>query len=462
MVVSRRGAPSGAPRGVSSAPQRVLLGDCVAEMAKLPAASVDLVFADPPYNLQLANDLKRPDDSRVDAVTDDWDKFASFSAYDEFTRLWLTACRRVMKPAATIWVIGSYHNIFRVGAIMQDLGFWILNDVIWRKSNPMPNFRGRRFTNAHETLIWAAREPSAKGYTFNYETLKAGNEDIQVRSDWTLALCTGEERLKGGDGKKLHPTQKPEALLARVLLSSSRLDDLVLDPFCGTGTTGAVAKRLVAPLRRHRARRRLRQSGRAAHRRDQDRWRRRRSRPSSPRARRRACRLPRCIERGLVTPGAILTDARQRHKALVRADGAVSLGNSVGSIHRIGALAQGLEACNGWTFWHVETPKGLRLIDELRAQVSLGNGGSGGVGSRGRRGDAQLHAGRFLQPAYHRKKIVGAGIAVRPEHAHQTRSPACRFDARGDHKRHRRIDVIAAARPCRCPCRRKASAPPPR
>jgi len=367
MVVSRRGAPSGAPRGVSGAPQRVLLGDCVAEMAKLPAASVDLVFADPPYNLQLANDLKRPDDSRVDAVTDDWDKFASFSAYDEFTRLWLTACRRVMKPAATIWVIGSYHNIFRVGAIMQDLGFWILNDVIWRKSNPMPNFRGRRFTNAHETLIWAAREPSAKGYTFNYETLKAGNEDIQVRSDWTLALCTGEERLKGGDGKKLHPTQKPEALLARVLLSSSRLDDLVLDPFCGTGTTGAVAKRL---SRRFVGIERDAGYAKAAEKRIAATKILEAPTLAPFMTAREAPRVPfaALIERGLVTPGAILTDARKRHKALVRADGAVSLGNSVGSIHRIGALAQGLEACNGWTFWHVETPKGLKLIDELRAQ----------------------------------------------------------------------------------------------
>ena len=182
-------------------------------MAKLPAASVDLVFADPPYNLQLASDLKRPDDLRVDAVDDDWDKFASFSAYDDFTRRWLTACRRVMKPAATIWVIGSYHNIFRVGSIMQDLGFWILNDVIWRKSNPMPNFRGRRFTNAHETLIWASRDADARGYTFNYEVLKAGNEDVQVRSDWTLALCTGDERLKGRDGKKLHPTQNRKLCL---------------------------------------------------------------------------------------------------------------------------------------------------------------------------------------------------------------------------------------------------------
>src|ERR1700742_2921717 len=246
MVVSRRGASARAPRTKfeSFSDTRIVHGDCVAEMSKLPAASVDLVFADPPYNLQLQGDLKRPDDSKVDAVDDDWDKFSSFSAYDDFTRAWLMAARRLMKPTGTIWVIGSYHNIFRVGTILQDLGFWILNDVVWRKSNPMPNFRGRRFTNAHETMIWAARDPGAKGYTFNYEALKAGNEDVQVRSDWTLALCTGEERLKGRDGKKLHPTQKPEALLARVILSASRPDDLVLDPFCGTGTTGAVARKL--------------------------------------------------------------------------------------------------------------------------------------------------------------------------------------------------------------------------
>src|SRR5262252_8662319 len=246
MVVPRRGASVRAPRfhSESARAPKILIGDCVAELARLPAETVDLVFADPPYNLQLQGDLKRPDDSRVDAVDDDWDKFASFSVYDDFTRAWLLACRRVMKPNATVWVIGSYHNIFRVGALMQDLRFWILNDVVWRKLNPMPNFRGRRFTNAHETLIWAAREPGGKGYTFNYDALKAGNEDIQMRSDWTLALCTGEERLKGKDKKKLHPTQKPEALLARVILAASRPDDLVLDPFSGTGTTGAVAKRL--------------------------------------------------------------------------------------------------------------------------------------------------------------------------------------------------------------------------
>ncbi|MGY3293768.1 hypothetical protein ACVWWP_006835 [Bradyrhizobium sp. LM3.6] len=236
-------------------------------MSKLQAGSVDLVFADPPYNLQLKGDLKRPDESHVDAVNDDWDKFDSFSAYDDFTRAWLLAARRAMKPSATIWVIGSYHNIFRVGAVMQDLGFWLLNDIVWRKTNPMPNFRGRRFTNAHETMIWAARDEKAKGYTFNYEALKAANEDVQARSDWLIPLCTGEERLKGADGKKVHPTQKPEGLLARVLLSSSKPGDLVIDPFNGTGTTGAVAKAPRPLLYRLRARQDLCESGPSAHRR---------------------------------------------------------------------------------------------------------------------------------------------------------------------------------------------------
>ena len=370
MVVSRRGASARTPRrsfeyGASA---RVLVGDCIAELAKLRAACVDLVFADPPYNLQLQGDLKRPDDSRVDAVDDAWDKFASFAAYDDFTRAWLLACRRVMKPNATLWVIGSYHNIFRVGTLLQDLGFWILNDIVWRKSNPMPNFRGRRFTNAHETLIWAAREAGKRNYTFNYEALKAGNEDIQVRSDWFIPLCTGEERLKGQDGKKLHPTQKPEALLGRALLSTSRPDDLVLDPFCGSGTTGAVARRL---------RRRF-----IGIERDPDYAAAARARigavaplPAPALASfmtaREAPRVPfaALIERGLVSPGVSLVDAKRRHRALVRPDGAVALGEAVGSIHRIGALAQGLEACNGWTYWHIETPEGLTLIDVLRAQV---------------------------------------------------------------------------------------------
>jgi modification methylase len=352
----------------SAAQSRILIGDCVAHMAKLPAASVDLVFADPPYNLQLQGDLKRPDDSRVDAVDDDWDKFASFAAYDDFTRAWITACRRLMKPNATLWVIGSYHNIFRVGTVLQDLGFWILNDIVWRKSNPMPNFRGRRFTNAHETLIWAARDAEKRNYTFNYEALKAGNDDIQMRSDWLIPLCTGEERLKGGDGKKLHPTQKPEALLARVILAASRPDDLVLDPFCGTGTTGAVAQRL---RRRFIGIERQADYGAAAEQRIAA------VEPlpepslSTFMTAREAPRVPfsALLERGLVAPGIKLVDAKKRHRALVRADGAISLGEAVGSIHRIGALAQGLEACNGWTFWHVETPDGLTVIDALRAKV---------------------------------------------------------------------------------------------
>ncbi len=370
MVVSRRGASVRTPRvSFESEPDsRVLLGDCVAEMAKMPAACVDLVFADPPYNLQLQGDLKRPDDSRVDAVDDDWDKFASFSAYDDFTRAWLTAARRVMKPHATLWVIGSYHNIFRVGALLQDLGFWILNDIVWRKSNPMPNFRGRRFTNAHETLIWAARDSAKRDYTFNYEALKAGNDGIQMRSDWFIPLCTGEERLKGGDGKKLHPTQKPEALLARVILAASRPGDTVLDPFCGTGTTGAVAKRLrrsfigVERQADYAAAAQARIDGAEAL-----------AEPAleSFMTAREAPRVPfaALIERGLLAPGIKLVDAKRRHRALVRADGAIALGEAVGSIHRIGALAQGLEACNGWTFWHVETAKGLTVIDALRAQV---------------------------------------------------------------------------------------------
>src|SRR2546430_756411 len=371
MVGSRRGASARAPRVSlkSVETNRILVGDCIAEMAKLPTESVDLVFADPPYNLQLQGDLKRPDVSRVDAVDDAWDKFSTFSAYDDFTRAWLMACRRVMKREATLWVIGSYHNIFRVGAILQDLGFWILNDVVWRKSNPMPNFRGRRFTNAHETLIWAAREPGGKGYTFNYEALKAGNEGVQVRSDWTVALCTGEERLKGENGKKLHPTQKPEALLARVILAASRPNDLVLDPFCGTGTTGAVAKRL---RRRFVGIEREASYAKAAE---------KRIAAVAPlpapalasfMTARQAPRVPvsALIDRGLVAPGARLCDVKRKVEALVRADGAIALGETVGSIHRIGALAPGVEACNGWAVWQVPTAAGLVSIDALRSQIS--------------------------------------------------------------------------------------------
>ena len=347
-----------------------MIGDCVEEMNRLPVDSVDLVFADPPYNLQLEGNLSRPDQSRVDAVDDDWDKFADFAEYDAFTRGWLTAARRVMKPNATIVVIGSYHNIFRVGAILQDLGFWILNDIIWRKANPMPNFRGRRFTNAHETMIWASRDSDAKAYTFNYEALKAGNEDCQARSDWFFPICTGAERLKDEGGRKTHPTQKPEALLARLLIAASSAGDLVLDPFFGSGTTGAVARRLRRsyigierdPVYAAAARKRIaaveplgEEAVASAP-----------TRRSEPRV-----AFASVVEAGLARPGEQVFDARRRCSALVRADGTLATGPAVGSIHKIGALVQGLPACNGWTFWHVERAGRLTSIDELRAEMRM-------------------------------------------------------------------------------------------
>jgi modification methylase len=350
----------------------ILKGDCVAALDRLPEKSVDVVFADPPYNLQLEGALPRPDQSKVDAVDDAWDQFDSFAAYDAFTRAWLLAARRVLKPNGTIWVIGSYHNIFRVGAIMQDLGFWILNDVVWRKTNPMPNFRGRRFQNAHETMIWASRDRNAKSYTFNYESMKAANDDVQMRSDWLFPICTGHERLKDEDGNKLHPTQKPEALLARVLLSSTKPGDVVLDPFFGSGTTGAVAKRLgrhFVGVEREQAyidaaRERIDavvplEAVSLKH-------------LSGKRAEPRVAFVS-LIDNGLIKPGATLVDAKRRWRAKVRADGTIALEDgSAGSIHRLGAQVQGLEACNGWTFWHYERNGGLSPIDELRRIARLG------------------------------------------------------------------------------------------
>jgi modification methylase len=375
--VSRTGKAAPAPRVGRQAPRivlpslplnEILIGDCIASLEKLPPESVDLVFADPPYNLQLEGALSRPDQSVVDAVDDDWDKFASFSAYDAFTRAWLLAVRRVMKKNATLWVIGSYHNIFRVGATLQDLDFWLLNDIVWRKANPMPNFRGRRFTNAHETLIWASKGADQKSYTFHYEALKAGNEDVQMRSDWFIPLCTGEERLKGQDGRKVHPTQKPEALLARILLSSSNPGDVVLDPFFGTGTTGAVAKKLgrhFVGIERDQTYAKAARERIAA------------VTPltdvsiAAPPGKRAEVRVPflSLLEAGHVTPGEVLRDERRRHAATVRADGTLALGNIVGSIHKIGALVQGLPACNGWTFWHAERAGQLVCVDEFRAKV---------------------------------------------------------------------------------------------
>jgi modification methylase len=365
--VLRTGHPLPAPRmepGVLVR-DRIVVGDCIAELAKLPAESVDLVFADPPYNLQLEQALTRPDQSLVQAVDDDWDKFASFESYDAFTRAWLAGCRRVMKRDATLWVIGSYHNIFRVGAILQDLGFWILNDIVWRKANPMPNFRGRRFTNAHETMIWASRGADSRSYTFNYEMLKAGNEDLQVRSDWFFPICTGAERLKTTDGRKVHPTQKPEALLSRILLSASHAGDVVLDPFFGSGTTGAVSRRL------GRSYIGIERDASYA---DAARQRINAVEPlpeaaiGTPPTKRSEPRVPfsAVVEAGLLAPGELLFDEKRRHSATVRADGALTLGHVAGSIHKMGALAQGLPACNGWTFWHLELEGRIVPIDLLR------------------------------------------------------------------------------------------------
>jgi modification methylase len=345
---------------------QILAGDCVAAMRSLPEASVDLVFADPPYNLQLEGGLTRPDQSEVDAVDDDWDKFASFADYDRFSREWLSAAKRAMKPDATIFVIGSYHNIFRVGAILQDLGFWILNDIVWRKANPMPNFRGRRFTNAHETLIWASRDAAAKSYTFNYDALKAGNEDCQMRSDWFFPLCTGAERLKDENGRKTHPTQKPEALLARILMAASKPGDVVLDPFFGSGTTGAVAKKLgrdfIGCERDETYIGAARARIASAEMLPEAAFQTSVGKRQEPRV-----AFASLVEAGMIAPGTALFDEKRRHTAIVRADGAIALGDIVGSIHKIGALTQGLPACNGWTFWRFERDGADISIDDLRA-----------------------------------------------------------------------------------------------
>ncbi|MBE0533173.1 MAG: site-specific DNA-methyltransferase [Rhodospirillales bacterium] len=345
---------------------QILVGDCVALMKDLPEESVDVVFADPPYNLQLGGDLLRPNNTTVDGVDDEWDHFDDLATYDGFSRAWLAEARRLLKPNGTLWVIGSYHNIFRVGSILQDLGFWILNDVIWRKTNPMPNFRGRRFTNAHETLIWCARDKEAR-YRFNYEAMKSLNDDLQMRSDWTLPLCTGQERLKI-DGKKAHPTQKPEALLHRVILSSTEVGDVVLDPFFGSGTTGAVAKRLrreFIGLERDAdyaavAKRRIARVKPAD---DAD-------LVSTP-SKRSQPRIPFgwLVERGILQPGVTLTDASRRFSARVRADGTLITSDFRGSIHQVGAYVQRAPACNGWQFWCTEVRGHLVPIDVLRQQL---------------------------------------------------------------------------------------------
>ncbi|GAA0657106.1 modification methylase [Sphingomonas insulae] len=360
------------PAGTPAAPlplDRIIRGDCIAAMRALPDKSVDMVFADPPYNLQLGGELFRPDGSHVDAVTDDWDKFDTFAAYDAFTRAWLAEAHRILKDDGTIWVIGSYHNIFRVGAAVQDLGYWILNDIVWRKANPMPNFRGTRFTNAHETLIWAAKGEGAK-YTFNYRSMKTLNDELQMRSDWEFPICGGGERLKKG-GVKVHPTQKPEALLYRILLACTKPGDVVVDPFFGTGTTGAVAKRLgrhwigieregdyiAAAEERIAAALPLDESALAT--------------MQSPRQQPKVA-FGVLVENGYLTPGAVLTDTKRRFRVTIRADGSLlSDCGATGSIHKLGATLQGAPACNGWTFWHHEAAGKLQPIDTLRQTYLL-------------------------------------------------------------------------------------------
>ena len=366
-VMGRLGTAVRPKKRVEPAPDlplgQIIQDDCIAAMARLPDACVDMVFADPPYNLQLGGELFRPEGGRVDACDDEWDKFATFEAYDNFTRAWLKEARRILKPNGTLWVIGSYHNIFRVGAAMQDQGYWILNDIIWRKSNPMPNFRGTRFTNAHETLIWASRGEDSR-YTFNYRAMKALNEELQMRSDWVLPICAGGERVKDG-GLKAHPTQKPEALLYRVLLACTNKGDIVLDPFFGTGTTGAVARRLgrqwIGIERETRYIRVARERIDSTLELDESAMKVMASRATQP-------KLPfgTLVESGQITPGSFITDSKRRWSARVLADASIEHEGHQGSIHKIGATVQNAPACNGWTFWHVEQDGVLVPLDTLR------------------------------------------------------------------------------------------------
>ncbi len=347
---------------------QIIRDDCIAAMASLPDACIDMVFADPPYNLQLGGDLFRPEGGRVDAVDNDWDKFDTFAAYDAFTAAWLAEARRILKPNGTLWVIGSYHNIFRVGSRLQDAGFWILNDVVWCKTNPMHNFKGTRFTNAHETLIWASRDEGSK-YTFNYRAMKSLNDELQMRSDWSFPICGGQERIKRG-GTKAHPTQKPEALLYRILLACTKAGDVVLDPFFGTGTTGAVARRLgrhwigierdatYVDVAQERIAAALPLDESAV------------TTMMSPKSQPKVA-FGTLVETGYIAPGTLVFDVKRRWVATVRADGSLAIGNDAASIHKLGAQVQGAPSCNGWTFWHHDVDGVARPIDMARQTYLL-------------------------------------------------------------------------------------------
>ena len=349
---------------------KIVNSDSLKILKTIPNKTFDLVFADPPYNLQIGKKLKRPDDSKVNGVNDKWDQFESFNDYDNFCKKWLKECKRVLKDNGSIWVIGTYHNIFRLGYHMQNIGFWILNDVIWKKNNPMPNFRGTRFTNAHETLIWVSKNKKSK-YTFNYQSLKCLNDDLQMRSDWTLPICNGSERVKK-NGKKVHSTQKPESLLLRILLASTNKNYFVFDPFLGTGTTAVVAKKLgrnYFGIEREKkyfntAKQRLEKTIKIE---DHylDTIKNNKSKPRIP--------FGSLVELGIVKPGMSIFDHKKKVNAKIMADGSIKYKNSEGSIHKMAAKIIGTESCNGWTFWHYNNNGSILPIDNLRQRLITNN-----------------------------------------------------------------------------------------
>ena len=343
---------------------KILLGDSLKIMKTIPSKSVDLIFADPPYNLQLKDTLYRPDQTAVEAVTQDWDKFNTYKEYDNFTEQWLKESKRILKKGGALWVIGSYHNILRVGTSIQNHGFWILNDIIWHKTNPMPNFRGTRFTNAHETLLWCTTSREAK-YTFNYQNLKELNDGKQMRSDWYIPICSGKERLRENNNQRSHPTQKPEALMYRIILSSTNKGDIILDPFLGSGTTAVVAKKLqrnFIGIEQDKeyvslAKKRLKQTKVL----NDEVVIMKKSRKDLPKV-----PFGELVEQGIIPPGAVLTDKKEKYKATVTVDGSLKINNISGSIHQVGATIQGLSNCNGWDFWHIKNKSTSILLDEVR------------------------------------------------------------------------------------------------
>ena len=345
---------------------KIVNGNSLEILKKIPDKTFDLVFADPPYNMQIGEKLKRPDNSKVNGVNDKWDQFLNFKHYDDFCKSWLKECKRILKDNGTIWVIGTYHNIFRLGYHLQNLNYWILNDVIWRKNNPMPNFKGTRFTNAHETLIWASKNKKSK-YTFNYQSLKCLNDDLQMRSDWMLPICNGKERLKK-DGKKVHSTQKPEALIHRIILATTNKGDLIFDPFLGTGTTAVVAKKLG---RQYFGIEKDKKYFLAAYQRINktniikddylDTLQNNKSKPRVP--------FGSLVEMGLIKAGTLLFDQKKKYNAKIMIDGSLKCQKTEGSIHKVAAKIMGTESCNGWTYWHYQSGNNLKPIDKLRERL---------------------------------------------------------------------------------------------